>query len=275
MLTDDGPSDSEVAVWAAQAGAAVVRGRFGGESRRFAHAGVDFSTDADFEAERAIRAVLMEHRPLDGVLGEEFGASGSSTRRWLVDPVCGTLNFAAGVPLFAVNVALEIDGAVAAAAVVDPIAQRVTWTDGERAWQRADAGVDGAGDPDTPIEPSPSSTLVSVNLESEYPGSIGMRLLFDEGFRSRFSPRCFSTTLALSWVADGRQAAYITGGDLRGSVHWAAGIALCRAAGAVVTNLAGGALHTGGHGLVAAADAETHAQLLADLDSARQVAEQT
>ncbi|SFR67682.1 myo-inositol-1(or 4)-monophosphatase [Agromyces sp. CF514] len=252
---------------AAQAGAAVARARFGGETRRFAHAGVDFTTDADLEAERAIRSVLAAHRPLDAILGEEFGASGASARRWLVDPVCGTLNFAAGVPLFAVNVALEIDGVVAAAAVADPIARRVTWTDGERAWQRPDPGVDGA-DPDTHIEPSPSSTLVTVNLESDYPAAIGTRLLIDEEFRSRFSPRCFSTTLALSWVADGRQAAYVTGGDLRGSVHWAAGIALCRAAGAVVTNLAGGALHTGEHGLLAAADAETHAQLLAALESA-------
>ena len=76
-------------------------------------------------------------------------------------------------------------------------------------------------------------------------------------------------TLALSWVATGQQAAYITGGDLRSSVHWAAGIALCRAAGAVVTNLAGGELHTGEHGMVAAADAETHAFVLAVLNSMR------
>ena len=77
------------------------------------------------------------------------------------------------------------------------------------------------------------------------------------------------TTLALAWVATGQQAAYITGGDLQGSVHWTAGIALCRAAGAVVTNLAGGELHTGAHGMVAAADAETHALVLAAVNPAR------
>jgi myo-inositol-1(or 4)-monophosphatase len=49
-------------------------------------------------------------------------------------------------------------------------------------------------------------------------------------------------------------------------VHWAAAVALCRAAGVVVTNLAGGELHSGDHGLVAAADAETHALLLASLN---------
>ena len=88
-------------------------------------------------------------------------------------------------------------------------------------------------------------------------------------FETRFSPRCLSTTLALAWVATGQQAGYLTGGHLRGSVHWTAGIALCRAAGAVVTNLAGGDLHTGEHGLIAAADAETHAFLLSRLESIR------
>jgi myo-inositol-1(or 4)-monophosphatase len=46
-------------------------------------------------------------------------------------------------------------------------------------------------------------------------------------------------------------------------VHFAAGIAICTAAGVVVTGLAGQPVHTGSHGLVAAADADTHAALLA------------
>lgn len=110
---------------------------------------------------------------------------------------------------------------------------------------------------------------MSVNLESEYPQSIGTRLLTHQGFRARFSPRCLSTTLALAWVAGGQHAGYITGGDLRGSVHWAAGVALCIASGAIVTNLAGEPLHTGEQGLIAAADPETHERLLESLDSLR------
>ena len=262
------PSDAQVAVRAARAGAAVARAHFGAESFHIHHAGVDFTTEADIEAERAIRAVLTELRPEDGILGEELGASGDSSRRWLVDPICGTLNFAAGVPLFAVNVALDVNGVTTAAAVVDPAAEQAFWTDGIKVWHGADAaGPNGASD--RPVAPASSSRLVTVNLESRYPGSIGTELLFDETFRARFSPRCLSTTLALSWVATGQQAAYITGGDLRRSVHWAAGIALCRAAGAVVTNLAGAELHTGEHGMVAAADAETHAFVLAVLNSMR------
>jgi myo-inositol-1(or 4)-monophosphatase len=248
-------SDAEVAMRAGLAGAAVARSRYGTRSRRVSQAGVDFTTEADVETEQAIRAVLSELRPGDAILGEELGASGDSARRWLVDPICGRMNFAAGVPVFAVNVALEVDGITRAAAVVDPVAGHVFWTGGTAAWQRVD-GVDSR------LTPTSSSRLVTVNLESSYSNGVGARLLMDQKVRSRFSPRCLSSTLALAWVASGQQAAYVTGGDLRGSVHWTAGIALCQAAGAVVTNLAGGELHTGDHGMLAAADAETHAFLL-------------
>jgi myo-inositol-1(or 4)-monophosphatase len=51
-------------------------------------------------------------------------------------------------------------------------------------------------------------------------------------FVERFRPRVVSTTLALAWVAAGKRAAYVTDGDdLSRSVHFAAGIAVCRAAG--------------------------------------------
>jgi myo-inositol-1(or 4)-monophosphatase len=261
-------SDAEVAVHAARAGASIARAHYGAAPPRIKDDGVDFTTEADIEAERAIRAVLSQLRPGDGIVGEELGSAGQSSRRWLVDPICGTLNFAARIPLFAVNVALEVDGVTRAAAVADPVAEDLFWTDGETAWQRVFDDVDDAG-LDQPLAPTPSSRLVSINLESPYPSGLGARLLSDDGFRARFSPRCLSTTLALAWVAGGQQAGYITGGDLRGSVHWAAGIALCRAAGAVVTNLAGGTLHTDDHGMLAAADAETHAFVLGALNSLR------
>jgi fructose-1,6-bisphosphatase/inositol monophosphatase family enzyme len=50
-------------------------------------------------------------------------------------------------------------------------------------------------------------------------------------FTRQFGPRVRSTTLALAWVAAGRRAAYVTEGDLRDSVHFAAGIALCSGRG--------------------------------------------
>jgi myo-inositol-1(or 4)-monophosphatase len=54
----------------------------------------------------------------------------------------------------------------------------------------------------------------------------------------------------------------VTDGHLRDSVHFAAGIALCRAAGCVVTGICGQPLHTGVGGLLAAADQATHTALI-------------
>jgi myo-inositol-1(or 4)-monophosphatase len=87
-------------------------------------------------------------------------------------------------------------------------------------------------------------------------------MLSDEGFIEQFRPRVVSATLAVAWVSAGRRAAYVTDGHLSDSVHFAAGIALCQAAGCVVTGIDGHAMHTGLGGLVVAADEQTRAALL-------------
>ena len=56
-------------------------------------------TDADRTAEEVVRAQLARTRPRDSVLGEEFGSTGHSPRRWIVDPIDGTHNFVRGVPV--------------------------------------------------------------------------------------------------------------------------------------------------------------------------------
>ena len=255
-------TDLEVAVHAAEAGAAVVRSRFGSDLVRHAKTPGDFATDADLEAEQAILTVIRAARPDDGILGEELGASGPTAgRRWLVDPLCGTLNYAAGTPLVAVNVALHDGNDAPVAAVADPFAGEVFWTDGEGAYLRRDGT-------DSKLVPSAQSRLVDLNLDAppEHAHRITtVRLLASAAFRHGFQPRVLSTTLALAWVAAGRRAAYVTEGDLRDSVHFAAGIALCRAAGCVVTGLEGQPLHTGRGGLLAAADPDTHATLIATI----------
>jgi myo-inositol-1(or 4)-monophosphatase len=93
------------------------------------------------------------------------------------------------------------------------------------------------------------------------------RLLTDPAFLARFDPRAISSTLAVVWVASGRRAAYVIDRDVIDSVHFAAGIAVCRAAGCVVTDLRGGAVGDG-PGLLVAADEVTHAALLPLLASA-------
>lgn len=70
-----------------------------------------FVTIADREAERSLRAGIERDFPDDGILGEEEEEKiGTSSRRWIIDPVDGTYSFVHGVPLFAVLIGLEIDG---------------------------------------------------------------------------------------------------------------------------------------------------------------------
>jgi len=221
----------------------------------------DFATVADIEAETAILDVLRSARPGDAVLAEESGQSGpaAANRTWLVDPLCGTVNYAAQTALVAVNVALRAGPAVTVAASADPFAREVFWAAGNRAYVRRH-GLD------EPLAPSPASRLVEANLDPPFPNGPAFRaveLLADPEFGDRFRPRVVSSTLAVAWVAAGRRAAYVTDGNLADSVHFASGIALCRAAGCVVTGLQGQPLHTGVRGLIAAADQETHTTLLA------------
>ncbi|MCY1143472.1 inositol monophosphatase family protein [Actinoplanes sp. Pm04-4] len=261
-------SDAELALAAAEAGAAVVLERYGTELARFDKGRGDFATEADVHAEEAILEVLRAARPADVIVGEESGRTEGATevgpktgagREWLVDPLCGTLNYAARTMLVSVNVALRSAGRAVAAASADPFAGEVFWTDGEHAYARR-------GGHDERLMPDGSTDLVDLNLDPPFPNAPGFRaarLLMDDRFTVRFRPRVISSTLAVAWVAAGRRAAYVTDGHLSDSVHFAAGIAICESAGCVVTSLDGRPPHTGRQGLIVAADRDTHSALLA------------
>jgi histidinol-phosphatase len=66
-------------------------------------------TEADLRVEALIRERVHERFPNDGVLGEEGGSEGASARRWIVDPIDGTKNFADGVQIWATLIALAVE----------------------------------------------------------------------------------------------------------------------------------------------------------------------
>ncbi len=95
-------------------------------------------TEADRAVEAELRALLAESRPGDAVLGEEEGTTGSGARRWLVDPIDGTRNYARGIPVWATLVALE-DGEVRVGVVSAPALGRRWWAErGEGAFANGD-----------------------------------------------------------------------------------------------------------------------------------------
>jgi myo-inositol-1(or 4)-monophosphatase len=252
--------DFALAIAVANEGAVIVRDRFGTNLTRLDKGAGDFATNADIEAEKAMLALLRRERPDDGILGEESGSSGSaeSSRTWLIDPLCGTLNYAVKMRVAGVNVALRAGNKFEAAAVADPFNGEIFWTDGTAAFLRF-------AEVDTPLRPNGRSRLVDLNFDPPFsngPAFSAAKLAADSEFAAAFRPRVVSTTIALTWVATGQRAAYITDGDLRNSVHFAAGIAICGAAGCTVTDLRGQPWGHAATGLVAAADPTTHAALL-------------
>lgn len=84
-------------------------------------------TDADREAESVIRSQLGRVRNRDAVIGEEFGTSGSGSRKWVIDPIDGTKNFVRGVPVWATLIGLVEDDQVVAGVVSAPALNRRWW----------------------------------------------------------------------------------------------------------------------------------------------------
>jgi len=86
-------------------------------------------TEADRAVETAVREALARERPEDGVLGEEHGASGGTNRRWIVDPIDGTRNYARGIPVWATLIALEEDRELRLGVVSAPALGRRWWAE--------------------------------------------------------------------------------------------------------------------------------------------------
>jgi histidinol phosphatase-like enzyme (inositol monophosphatase family) len=94
----------------AEAGAAVNKAGPGG---------YDPVTEADVEAERAIRAIIVAEHPDHGIVGEEFGVKAGAGRwAWSLDPVDGTRAFVCGLPSWTTLIAL-LDGAEPVLGVID------------------------------------------------------------------------------------------------------------------------------------------------------------
>jgi histidinol-phosphatase len=86
-------------------------------------------TEADREAETAIRTRVLADRPGHGLFGEEHGLIGpaSSPWRWIVDPVDGTSNFVRGIPVWATLIALTYEDEVVVGVVSAPALGRRWW----------------------------------------------------------------------------------------------------------------------------------------------------
>jgi histidinol-phosphatase len=84
-------------------------------------------TEADKAAERAIRQILQKERPDNGIVGEEFGTSGKTARRWILDPIDGTESYVRGIPVWGALIALEQEGDIVVGVVSAPAIAHRWW----------------------------------------------------------------------------------------------------------------------------------------------------
>jgi histidinol phosphatase-like enzyme (inositol monophosphatase family) len=109
------PADLAFANRLADAAGAVIRPLFRGDAKGEweAQTKSDNSavTEADRGAEAAMRKLIEEERPADGIIGEEYGTRNEGAgRQWVLDPIDGTQSFVAGRPIFGTLIALMQDG---------------------------------------------------------------------------------------------------------------------------------------------------------------------
>ncbi len=239
---------------AAQGGLQLALARAGAADIR-SKGGRDLVTAADIAVEDAVRDVLRTTFAYP-VVGEERGGEPEpGTPYWLVDPICGTRNFASAIPIFAVNVALVEDGQVVLGAVGDGSSGAIYCAEHPRG---AFVLTDGAW---APISTSAESQTVTVDgFPAAGDRRDGAARFVAEIIRAdRWDYRCFGSTLALAFLATGKVAASVFVGAP--PLHVAAGTVLAREAGATLTDLAGRPWTVSSPTLVAASSAALAAQL--------------
>jgi myo-inositol-1(or 4)-monophosphatase len=230
--------ERRVAVDAARAAGRLLRDEHAGV-RRIAYKGAptNLVTEMDQRAEAEILGRLRGAFPDDAILSEETGAAaGHSGRRWIVDPLDGTTNYAHGLPLFGVSIALEAEGRIALGVVYDPSRDELFV---------AERGG-GATVNEAPIRVSTTASLDESLLTTGFPYNI--RETRDTNLpeyaafsvRVRAVRRLGSAVLDLAWVACGRFDAFW---ELHlGAWDVAAGSVLVEEAGGVITGIDGGPL---------------------------------
>ncbi len=218
-------------------------------------AGFDPVTEADREAERAIRSLLEQQFADDGILGEEFGlANSESSRRWVIDPIDGTRAFISGLPLWGTLVGLTVEGRAVAGMMSQPFTGELYLADETGAY------LDGANG--RKLQTSGVTELSEATLCTTTPALFdgGLRRAYDrleaEMRLARYGTDCYAYAMLASGHID-----LVVEPGLQ-SYDIVALVPIIEQAGGVVTTFDGGRPESGGN-IIAAANAELHAKACA------------
>ena len=256
--------ERRLAIEAARAAGALLRSELTG-ARQIAFKGTptNLVTEMDARAEALVLGRIRAAFPADAILSEEMGAAaGDSGRRWIVDPLDGTTNYAHGIPLFGVSIALEVAGRVELGVIYDPNQDELFV---------AERGA-GAFANDRTLAVSRAATLNENLLASGFPYNLretddnNVTEFVAFSLRAQGIRRMGSAVLYLAWLASGRFDGYW---ELRtGPWDVAAGSLLVEEAGGRVTAIDGGPLRLDQPSIVAS-NGRIHDEMLGVLREIR------
>jgi len=227
----------------------------------------NFVTAADHRTEAILREELAKARPDYGFLGEEGGAhpGTDTTHRWIVDPLDGTTNFLHGIPHFAIAIALERNGAIAAGVIYNPANDEMFIAERGKGAFLNDKRIRVAA------RQRLADAIVACGLPHYGRGDLALARSEIAAAQRAFAGlrRYGAATLDLAWIAAGRLDAYWE----RDLSPWdlAAGSLLVREAGGFITDTDGGdAILSKGN--VVAGNETMHRELLRLLREAEKAA---
>jgi len=189
----------------------------------------DVVTEVDHLSESTILEAIGRAFPDDAFLAEESGVSGrQADRLWVIDPLDGTVNYANGIPFFAVSIGLVVGGDPVLGVVLDPVRGELF-----HAVSGGGAFLDGS-----PIHNPGKDHIGDAVVHLGLPRSGFARQSTRYRRAVRITRQMGSATLSLTYVANGRFDAYV---QWQGLSTWdvcAAGL-IATEGGAVVTSRTG------------------------------------
>jgi histidinol phosphatase-like enzyme (inositol monophosphatase family) len=216
-------------------------------------------TAADRLSEERMRAVLARRRPLDGILGEEFGtSSGTSGLTWVLDPIDGTRGYLSGTPTWGVLISVRDEQGPIFGIIDQPyIGERF---EGGLGRSRVVGPMGEARLAARAARPLSEAILFTTFPEVGTPDeSAAFRRVAPKARLVRYGMDCYAYAL----IAAGQIDLVIEAGLQAYDVQ--APIAVIEAAGGIVTDWQGRPAHDGGR-ILAAANAAIHAEALAHLN---------
>lgn len=113
----------KIALEAARAAGAIQKKYFEKKIRVSKKGEINLVTEVDEKSQTEIVKRIRKAFPKDAILAEEgdLSRTASSPRRWIVDPLDGTTNFAHGLPIFCISIGFEYEGRIAVGVVYDPL----------------------------------------------------------------------------------------------------------------------------------------------------------